>query len=131
MNKIESHVLGGKLGSNMIDRSWILPIFNHDLYIFLVSFLCIWTLFRVITGVQVLTWGKWCIWGDLESLWQLCWKRQNIDRRLPIIIDGRKVLSIDRHRNHPRVNDKLEDCKFQKSSNYYILSLWPPVRLYY
>ena len=26
---------------------------------------------------------------------------------------------------------KLEDCKFHKSSNNYMLSPWPPVRLYY
>ena len=42
----------------------------------------------------------------------------------------RKVLTIDRQRSHPRVNDKL-DFMFHKSSNNYILSLWPTVRLYY
>ena len=38
----------GKSGG--VDWSWILPIFNHDLYIYLESFICIWTLFKVITG---------------------------------------------------------------------------------
>ena len=36
--------------SEGVDRSWILLIFNHDLYMFLESFIWIWTLFRVITS---------------------------------------------------------------------------------
>ena len=94
--------------------------------------------------VQVLTRRKWCIWSYLEIFWALLeigdgrrlprnidWRLpRNIDRRLPTNLDRCWPLLIDRQRSHPRVNDKLENFKSHKSFNNYILSLWPPVRLF-
>ena len=78
------------------------------------------------------------VFEDIWRLFELCSKQrmsrllsQNVDRRSPRIINRRWVVTIDRQRSHPRVKDKLEDSKFNKSSNIYIFSPWPPVRLIY
>ena len=51
--------------SGGVDISWILPTFDHDLYIFSKSFICIWSLFRAFTclGTHL---GKLCFWSVLE-----------------------------------------------------------------
>ena len=109
--------------------------FSRCLYRFSESFICIRTLFRVTSSGtclrKMMYLGRF---GDflraLLATRKIRLLSQNIDRQSPRIIDRRWVVN-NRQRSHPRVNDKLKNYKFYKSSNNYILSPWPPVRLYY
>ena len=56
-----------KCKSKGVDMSWNLPTFNHDLYMFSKSFICIRSLFRIITGSSTCLW-KMMFWDVWETL---------------------------------------------------------------